>query len=106
MFILLFPVSRSPQSERISVYGGQRVGGGGGKEGTGESNYGLRLPDWQQIIFMSTQEDRKRTHDFFSPDFYCGNEQSPPRAHQPPVIHRLLVSTKDKLEQNIQMWVI
>lgn len=56
-------LSLPPVRTYLSIYGGQRVGRGGG---TGESNYGLRLPDWQQIIFMSTQEDRKRPHDFFS----------------------------------------
>lgn len=50
---LLFPTVRT----YLSVYGRQRGWGGGVQW---ESNYGLRLPDWQQIIFMSPQEDRKR----------------------------------------------
>lgn len=71
VFILLFPVSRSPPVRTyLSIYGGQKgwwgLTGAGG-EGTRESNYGLRLPDWQQIIFMSLQEDRKNDPWFFSP---------------------------------------
>lgn len=90
LFILLFPVSRSLQSESISAFmadKGLEGGGGGGQQW--ESNYGLQCQiGSKSFLWVCSRTEALR----FSPDFYW-RRLKPPRAEQQPVIHGILTMT-------------